>query len=136
MSSVKIDKSDFLKLQKALKEKIENQDNLIERCVNNAAARVIRVTKRGTPVRSGNLRRNWKVEAAKKITNGYSAKVYNNSDYADYVEYGRRRLRKGKTVGWIDGKFMLTQGEDEVKRRMDRIVKKEVEDYLKEVFHD
>lgn len=75
MSSVKIDKSDFLKLQKALKEKIENQDNLIERCVNNAAARVIRATKRGTPVRSGNLRRNWKVEAAKKITNGYSAKV-------------------------------------------------------------
>lgn len=136
MSSIKIDKSDFLKLQKALKEKIENQDNLIERCVNNAAARVIRATKRGTPVRSGNLRINWKVEAAKKITNGYSAKVYNNTDYADYVEYGRRRIRKGKTVGWIDGKFMLTQGEDEVKRRMDRIVKKEVEDYLKEVFHD
>ena len=136
MSSVKIDKSDFLKLQKALKEKIENQDNIIERCVNNAAARVIRATKRGTHVRSGNLRRNWKVEAAKKITNGYSAKVYNNADYANYVEYGRRRIRKGKTVGWIDGKFMLTQGEDEVKRRMDRIVKKEVEDYLKEVFHD
>lgn len=55
--------------------------------------------KRLTPVRTGHLRRSWKqTKAAKaKVT------VYNNVEYAGYVEYGHRK----KGGGMTGGRYML-----------------------------
>ena len=57
--------------------------------------------------------------------------IINPVEYASYVEYGHR-TRNHK--GWVEGKFMLTVSEDEIRRSAPRILEKKLEKYLKECF--
>ena len=43
-----------------------------------------------TPVDRGHLRRNWFITKAKRSGKVYHADIYNNIEYAPYVENGRR----------------------------------------------
>ena len=61
----------------------------------------------------------------------YVIDIINPVEYASYVEFGHR-TRSHK--GWVEGKFMLTISEDEIKRSAPRILEKKLEKYLKECF--
>lgn len=132
--SVKIDLKDLKDLQKSVEDRIKNQDELLRRCVNDIALRVFRAANKNTPVDTGLLRESWDLGPIIKKGNHYEVKIMNSVDYAQYVEYGHRLVTKGVTVGWVEGQFMLTIAEDEVVKRMDRIIQLETEKYLEEMF--
>lgn len=76
----------------------------------------------------GHLRRLWKVTRINKSKNGVSKTIYNNVDYATYVNYGHRVVNKlGKTVGWVKGKFMLEKAIKRVDKEMSKLFREEVE---------
>ena len=132
--SVRVDLSDFLNLQKKLREKIQSQDELLTRCINDIALRVLRIAARNTPVDTGLLRQSWELGPIVKKWDCYEVKIMNSIDYAQFVEYGHRLVVGGVTVDWVDGFFMLTIAENEVRKRIDRIIKLETEKYLRDVF--
>lgn len=81
----------------------------------------------------GTLRRSWKITKAKKKGGGVQASLYNNTEYAPYVNYGHRIVnRSGETVGWVKGRFFLEKAIYKIERSMLREFKKEIERVNKE----
>lgn len=66
-----------------------------------------------------------------KAGNDYVIEIVNPTPYASYVEFGHR-TRNHK--GWVEGHFMLTISEDEIRRSAPKILEKKLEKYLKECF--
>lgn len=77
------------------------------------AQMAIRRVKKMTPVDQGDLRDNWKSHIIKK-GDTYTIIIYNQIEYASFVENGHRIVRDGKTVGWVEGRFMLKLTMDEM----------------------
>jgi hypothetical protein len=77
-----------------------------------------------------------------KVGNDYVIEVINPVYYASYVEYGHRQtpgrfvpaIGKRLKQGWVEGKFMLTISENEIRQSAPRILEKKLEKYLKECF--
>ena len=66
-----------------------------------------------------------------KVGTDYVIEIINPVKYASYVEFGHR-TRNHK--GWVEGQFMLTISENEIRNAAPRILEKKLEDYLKECF--
>ena len=66
-----------------------------------------------------------------KVGTDYVIEIINPVEYASYVEFGHR-TRNHK--GWVEGKFMLTISEDEIRRSAPKILEKKLETYLKGCF--
>lgn len=132
--TVKFNKIELEKLQKAVQLKINTSDELLKICINDIALRVYRVANKLTPVDTGWLRENWVLGSIEKNGSYYEVVIENPTEYAEFIEYGHRLVVGGVTAGWVDGRFMLTIAEDEVIKRMDRIVKKKTEKWLQEMF--
>ncbi len=76
----------------------------------------------------GFLRGKWRVTRTSKSKKGVSKTIYNNVDYASYVNYGHRVVNNsGNTVGWVKGKFMLENAIKKVDEVMVKEFKNEVE---------
>lgn len=92
----------------------------------------------------GNLRRSWAIGEVRKKNNIYTVEVINPVEYASYVEYGHRQqpgryipqLGKRLKNAWVDGKFMLTISENEIKELAPKLLEKRLKDILKGVFND
>lgn len=67
----------------------------------------------------------------KKVGNDYVIEIINPVYYASYVEFGHR-TRDHK--GWVEGKFMLTISEDEIRNAAPKILEKKLKNYLKGCF--
>jgi hypothetical protein len=94
----------------------------------------IRKVKKMTPVgETGDLRNNWKFHIVKK-GDTYTMLIYNQIEYASFVEKGHRIVIGGKTIGWVEGRFMLKLTEDEMNRIAPNMWKKEVEKEMKRIF--
>ena len=153
-SSVKLD---YSKLQK-LKEQIERlgdptqTDQFLTSCAKELAARLLAKVIKRTPVgqypsgsgkTGGTLRRGWTAGKSSnanayanslnvdKVGTDYVIEITNPVEYASYVEFGHR-TRNHK--GWVEGKFMLTISEDEIRKSAPRILEKKLEKYLEECF--
>ena len=66
-----------------------------------------------------------------KVGTDYVIEIINPVKYASYVEFGHR-TRNHK--GWVEGQFMLTISEDEIRKAAPRVLEKKLEKYLKECF--
>ena len=149
---------DYGELQK-LKEQIEKvadatqTDQFLRSCAKELAARLLGKVIRRTPVRKpencppgvvgGTLKRGWTGGKnssganyanslnVNKVGTDYVIEIINPVEYASYVEFGHR-TRDHK--GWIEGHFMLTVAEDEIRKSAPRILEKKLEKYLKECF--
>lgn len=93
----------------------------------------IRKVKKMTPVDRGDLRNNWKYDVIKK-GDTFIIVIYNQLEYASFVEKGHRIVIAGKTVGWVEGRFMLKLTEDEMKRIAPNMWKREVEKEMRRIF--
>lgn len=126
-------------------------DAFLKSCVNELAARLLRKVKKRTPVGiypaetgkvGGTLRRNWYVDNQVSV-NGkeYKVDIYNNTHYAPYVEYGHRQqvgrfvpaLGKRLKRSWVNGRFMLTESENELRGQTDAILKRKLDRALKDL---
>lgn len=154
MGNVKLDYKELVKL----KEQImlfgdpTQMDQFFESCAKELAARLLAKVIKRTPVgqypeetgkKGGTLRRGWtggKTANANKFANAmtvnktgtdYVIEIINPVEYASYVEYGHR-TRDHK--GWVEGKFMLTISEDEIRNSAPRILENKLKNYLKGCF--
>lgn len=100
---------------------------------NRVALLAIRKVKKMTPVDTGDLRQNWKHSVIKK-GDTYIIVVYNQVEYASFVEKGHRIVIAGRTVGWVEGRFMLQLTANEMERLAPNMWKKEVEKEMRRIF--
>lgn len=140
---------DELKQLKKNIEQLENKQNeFMEACAKELAARLLAKVIKRTPVgqypsgsgkTGGTLRRGWtagKNQNAKDYANSlkinhfgdtYVIEITNPIEYASYVEYGHR-TRNGK--GWVEGRFMMTISEQEIKSIAPRILENKIKKLL------
>lgn len=105
----------------------------------------IRKVKKMSPVDTGDLRQNWKFDVVKK-GDTYTIFIFNDLEYAGFVENGHRIVAApkemswkevtaaGKTVGWVEGRFMLKLTMAEMERIAPRMWKNEVEKEMRRIF--
>lgn len=148
---------DYGELEK-LKEQImlfgdpTQMNQFLTSCAKELAARLLGKVIRRTPVgqypkgsgkTGGTLRRGWTGGKGgnassyanslnvNKVGTDYVVEIINPVEYASYVEFGHRTPNH---TGWVEGKFMLTIAEDEIRKSAPRILEKKLEKYLKECF--
>lgn len=130
-------RTDFEQLKQLQKQLQKFQridmDVFCEQCAKDLAGQLLRKVKQKTPVKSGNLRNNWMIGEVVKQGDLYVIEVINPTEYASYVEYGHRTHNHR---GFLDGKFMLTLSEEELKREAPKILEQKLKKKLIEVFHD
>ena len=108
-----------------LVKRLKKGDSVIEKelsdAVNKLGASLVGSVKRKTPVgksyknhTGGTLRRSWHVKRIDK----YTVRVYNNTHYAGYVEFGHR-TRGGKS--FVEGQYMLTKSVEELSQQREEM---------------
>ena len=104
---------------------IKNIDNIqnnfyedLENLIKKHGVYLFTNTKKRTPVDTGQLRRSWQLKYKK---GDLYIRLYNNTEYGLYVEYGHR-TRGGKS--YIEGAYML-------KKTFEKTEKKFIEDLEK-----
>ena len=115
----------YRKELKAMLEDISEIDNkVLNKAVNSGAA----YARRNTPVVTGFMRRSWHVMPTKKTSQGVEKELINSADYSSFVNYGHRVVnKKGETVGWVKGQFILEKAVNKVDKALVRYFKEEVE---------
>ena len=96
----------------------------------------------------GTLRRGWTTQLqnirAEKRGSNYVVELINPTEYASYVEYGHRQepgryvpaIGKRLKKGWVEGQFMLTISENEIREQAPGILEKKLNKWLTEVLSD
>lgn len=151
-SNVRLDYGELKKLKDQIQQMGEptQLDQFLTSCAKELAARLLGKVIRRTPVgqyptgsgkTGGTLRRGWtKGQNATAYANSlnvtkngsdYVIEIINPTEYASYVEFGHRTRNH---TGWVEGKFMLTISEDEIRKTAPRILEKKLETYLKGCF--
>lgn len=123
-------------------------DAFLEDCTKELAARLLRMVIKRTPVgqypkesgkKGGTLRRGWtgnQRQAAGSYVdnltirhegNNYIIEIVNPVEYASYVEYGHR-TRDHK--GWVDGRFMMTISENDLKTIAPKVLENKLKKFL------
>lgn len=96
----------------------------IESALTQTAGTALNKIKKKTPVDKGTLRRNWQASNAKHFGGVFLIDIYNNTEYAPFIENGHRIVRGGRTVGYHSGVFMLRDAIKEVDDNWDKLVGK------------
>ena len=139
-------------------------DLFIESCAKELAARLLAKVIKRTPVgqysaesgkKGGTLRRGWtggkggsgsayaNSLQVQKFGDVFVIEIINPVEYAPYVEFGHRQdpgrfvpaIGKRLKKDWVEGKFMLTISESEVKADAPKILEKKVKKKLGEIFN-
>ena len=106
-------------------KKLKKGDSEIEKGLSDMVSKLgqslIGRVKRKTPVgksyknhTGGTLRRSWHIKKMDK----YTVRVYNNTHYAGYVEFGHR-TRGGKS--FVEGRYMLTKSLNEIEQQREEM---------------
>ena len=101
---------------KTLNNASNNFDEEANKKLDIIASKLVAKVKLKTPVakkNGGTLRRNWQPKKVGKL----ERVVYNNTEYASYVEYGHR-TRGGKS--FVDGVYMLEKSVKEIETELDK----------------
>lgn len=153
-SKVRMDGNELKKLKEQIEKVADSSqvDQFLTSCAKELAARLLAKVIKRTPVgqypegsgkTGGTLRRGWtnggqsnaKSYAdsltVNKVGTDYVIEIINPVEYASYVEFGHR-TRDHK--GWVEGRFMLTISEDEIRKSAPKILEKKLETYLKGCF--
>lgn len=113
--------------------------------VKTAGKRCLYLAEGETPVDTGQLRKNWKIDDGVKRGWNYTVTIENPVEYASYVEYGHRPrgkdlaprtrssgYRRGKNtkewkpVVWVEGKWMLHKAIYKTKQAMPDLVEEKI----------
>lgn len=155
-ANVKLDYKELQKLREQL-DKVANEsqvDEFLKSCSKELAARLLAKVIKRTPSVDGVLRRGWTGEKSGDATkyaqslpvskegSDFVIEIINPVYYASYVEFGHRQevgrfvpaIGKRLKKGWVEGKFMLTISEEEIRKSAPKILEKKLEKYLKECF--
>lgn len=117
MSDMELDDKEFQAWAKRVDERIATDAVKlgIERSARRIKAQAMKEVKDRTPVDTGHLSRTWHVTGPFISGTIISLELYNNAEYAPYVESGHRTrtphtkegIKRSKGVHWIPGSHML-----------------------------
>lgn len=128
------DYSEFKNMAKRFNKALD--ERVIERWIREflleMAFRAERKIKKRTPVDSGHLRRNWQVGNVERRGNTYVVEVFNNVEYASFVEYGHRTSNH---KGWVEGRFMATISMQEIERQLPKFLEKKQVELLEQILN-
>lgn len=99
----------------------------IEKAMTKTAGIALNKVKKKTPTakkHGGTLKRGWSASNLKSFGGVFMIDIYNNTEYAPYIENGHRIVRSGRTVGYVPGVFMLKETIDEIDRQWDNTIGK------------
>jgi hypothetical protein len=99
-----------------------------EAAIKELAARLLKRVIKRTPVQSGHLHRAWTVGAVTREGGAFTVEIFNNVEYAPYVEFGRRTPNH---AGWVDGRVMLTISETELTKDAPTILMNKLNKFIK-----
>lgn len=98
---------------------------------------LLRATKDATPKSkqrtSGHLKRNWFLGDIRRYGNIFTIEIYNNVEYAPWVENGHRIVRNGQTIGYVNGKYMLRISLAELEHKAPSIYSRRALDLLRQL---
>lgn len=92
---------------------------------------LLRRTKRKTPVDTGQLRRGWFITKVRQRGDVFEIEIYNNTEYAPWVENGHRVVKSGNTVGWSEGFFMMRLSLMEIERLAPEVIGKRSRQFVR-----
>ncbi len=128
---------DFSQYMAALKQLGADLDESAQRVLSRMNAKGMEITVKKTPVgqypkgsgkAGGTLRKNWRNGGTHKVGNGYESRYYNNVYYIVYVNNGHRLVnRRHETVGYVEGRRMLEQGQEAAKEAAPAIFNAEIQ---------
>ena len=124
--SIKIDLKGLDKSLEKFSKISEIIDQELTKTLNDDGIRWRDDVRANTPVDSGELRRSWVYEDAKKDGLEISIDLLNNLEYADHVEYGHRQepgryvpvLGKRLKADYVPGFYMLRNGTRRAEERL------------------
>lgn len=124
----------FVDFSKKLQNFSNDSNEVIRGIMIEILARTLNLTVDSTPVgvypnkQGGTLKKSWSIGNISIKGNEVHGEIINTAHYAPYVEFGHRIVtRDGTTIGWQDGKFMLTVSMQTVERHLDEIAAVEIE---------
>lgn len=85
---VNIDITSLKELAKKLEKPEGFVDSVMRECMNALSGRILRWTMEETPAKSAQLAKGWLVGDIERYGKEYRQEIYNNVEYAPYVEYG------------------------------------------------
>ncbi len=100
----------------------------LEVTMQRVKAQSMRSVKSRTPVDTGHLRQTWQVDGPFIGGAIISLKLYNNTEYAPFVENGHRTRGGG---GWVEGRFMLKDTVVEIDGQMPQLIAPSLERALR-----
>ena len=137
MSNYRTNKAAIDKFRKELKAMLGDISEIDARILTQAVNEGLADAKRNTPVGQyppssgrvgGFMRKSWSVTPTQKTSTGVQKEMVNTAHYAIFVNYGHRVVnRKGETVGWVPGKFILEKAIKKVEKALVRLFEREVE---------
>ena len=117
----------------ALRDKFEMLQNTVDdfciQVTKEIAQIVIDNAIKRTPVDTSKLVKAWNTENLKKEGTVYKIEIVNPVEYAEFVEFGKR---KKNDKGWVKGSFMLTIAERDLQRNLDKIIREKVDAFIME----
>ena len=152
------DMSGFEKLQNDLQKLQREAPKTVNKTARDLSERLLTLTVKRTPVgdysgdsyickakkelthkgyykkgkQGGTLRRAWVIRGPYYWGNDSYMELINPIEYAPYVEYGH--MTDGKKKSWVKGHFMLTESLEDLKRIAPKVIQKNVDTMMKEVF--
>lgn len=124
---------------KNFKKNSENADvkAILEKHMTKVGNIVVTETKARTPVgkiNGGTLRGGWKKSTVQISSGSVEIEIYNNVEYAGFVENGHRIVRNGKTYGYVEGKKMLATTINDAGMLLDKAAEDAVNEILNNLF--
>lgn len=114
-------------IDKAVREDAARK--LSEQVLYELANRVLRRTKQKTPVDTGHLRRNWMLGSVTRHGDYMEIEIYNNVEYAEFIEYGHRKPKGG----FVEGCYMLTLSMKEIEEMAPALIGRRSDEFVKEL---
>lgn len=124
--------------KKQLEQLQKTQNEFVESCAKELAARLLRLVVKKTPVgiypestgkMGGTLRRGWTIGEIRKEGGVYLIEIINPTEYGSYVEYGHRTANH---KGWVKGRFMMKISEQELEKMAPKVLENKIKKYLEE----
>lgn len=135
------DYSEIEAFGKRLDRAQEIMDELFQEAIKEIALDFLVIAKGRTPEKTGLLKDRWRIGEIQKQGNSYTIEVFDNTEYASFVENGHRtRKGKGKKISrinskaWVEGRFMMKLTEDDIAIRMPGYLNKLYDKLAEELF--
>ena len=117
-------------------------DSFYIRLLDDTTNQLLNAVKEATPPGpSGHLKRGWYKKAVRKQGDVYGTVLYNNVEYAPWVENGHRQtpgryvpaIGKRLVRSWVEGKYMLRNSVREYQRNAPAHIQQKSEEFLREI---